>query len=185
MHSQCLSFIDSGKAHEGKAKLRTGLGKSDRPGSQGGLRKRELLVELGTRRTTERVRVGNSPPKVARAVLLSRQLRARRTLSLLQHGLYADGFNCKEGEWTVAAGIYDGAHLQAPWHDANALPRRFLRDREGPGLRLSLGGRHKGVPYERDQLRYRGCDQPTSRPSRTWPAGIGTSSIPWSADRRF
>ena len=63
MHSQCLSFIYSGKAHEGKAKLRTGLGKSDRPGSQGGLRKRELLVELGTRRTTERVRVGNSPPK--------------------------------------------------------------------------------------------------------------------------
>jgi len=75
MHSQCLSFIDSGKAHEGKAKLRTGLGKSDRPGSQGGLRKRELLVELGTRRTTERVRVGNSPPKVARAVLLSRRPR--------------------------------------------------------------------------------------------------------------
>ena len=35
MHSQCLSFIYSGQAHEGKAKLRTGLGKSDRPGSQG------------------------------------------------------------------------------------------------------------------------------------------------------
>jgi len=30
------------------------------------------MVELGTRRTTERVRVGNSPPKAARAVFLSR-----------------------------------------------------------------------------------------------------------------
>jgi hypothetical protein len=30
------------------------------------------MVELGTRRTTERVRAGNSPPKVARAVFLSR-----------------------------------------------------------------------------------------------------------------
>ncbi len=77
MHSQCLSFIYSGKAHEGKAKLRTGLGKSDRPGSQGGLRKRELLVELGTRRTTERVRVGNSPPTAARAVFLPDARSAR------------------------------------------------------------------------------------------------------------
>jgi len=29
------------------------------------------MVELCTRRTTERVRVGNSPPKVARAAFLS------------------------------------------------------------------------------------------------------------------
>ncbi|MFC1816674.1 hypothetical protein ACFL0M_12240 [Thermodesulfobacteriota bacterium] len=29
------------------------------------------MVELGTRRTTERVRAGNSPPKAARAVFLS------------------------------------------------------------------------------------------------------------------
>ncbi len=28
------------------------------------------MVELGTRRTTERVRVGNSPPTAARAVFL-------------------------------------------------------------------------------------------------------------------
>ncbi len=28
------------------------------------------MVELGTRRTTERVRVGHSPPTVARAVIL-------------------------------------------------------------------------------------------------------------------
>jgi len=30
------------------------------------------MVELGTRRTTERVRVGHSPPKAARAAFLSR-----------------------------------------------------------------------------------------------------------------
>jgi hypothetical protein len=40
--SQHLSLHESGKASEGKAKVRTGLGKSDRPGSQGGLWKREL-----------------------------------------------------------------------------------------------------------------------------------------------
>jgi len=37
-----LSFSGNGKAVRGKAKVRTGLGKSDRPGSQGGLRKRGL-----------------------------------------------------------------------------------------------------------------------------------------------
>jgi hypothetical protein len=37
-----LSLIDSGKAAGGQAKVRTTLGKSDRVGSQGGLRKREL-----------------------------------------------------------------------------------------------------------------------------------------------
>jgi hypothetical protein len=31
------------------------------------------MVELGTRRTTERVRVGNSLPKAARAVFLSQR----------------------------------------------------------------------------------------------------------------
>jgi len=31
--NQRLIFIDSGKAVGGKAKVRTGLGKSDRPGS--------------------------------------------------------------------------------------------------------------------------------------------------------
>jgi len=37
-----LSFIDPGKAAGVHAKVRTVLGKSDRAGSQGGLRKREL-----------------------------------------------------------------------------------------------------------------------------------------------
>jgi hypothetical protein len=37
---QRLSHALAGKAHGGKAKVRTGLGKSDRPGSQGGLGKR-------------------------------------------------------------------------------------------------------------------------------------------------
>ncbi len=37
---QHLSFTVAGKAFGGQAKLRTGLGQSDRPGSQGGLWKR-------------------------------------------------------------------------------------------------------------------------------------------------
>ena len=36
------------------------------------------MVELGTRRTIERVRVGNSPPNAACAVLLSQVGRALR-----------------------------------------------------------------------------------------------------------
>ncbi len=39
---QHLSFLGSGKAAGGHASVRTGLGKTDRPGSQGGLRKRGL-----------------------------------------------------------------------------------------------------------------------------------------------
>ena len=42
--SQHLSFPVFGKAAGGQAKVRTGLGKSDRPGSQGGLWKRGLNV---------------------------------------------------------------------------------------------------------------------------------------------
>ena len=38
--SQNLSFLGYGKAAGGYAKVRTGLGKSDRPGSQGGFGKR-------------------------------------------------------------------------------------------------------------------------------------------------
>ena len=40
--SQHLSLASCGKAVGVKAKVRTGFGKPDRPGSQGGLRKREL-----------------------------------------------------------------------------------------------------------------------------------------------
>ena len=40
--NQHLSFLAGGQAAEGQAKVRTGLGKSDRPGSQGGLWKRGL-----------------------------------------------------------------------------------------------------------------------------------------------
>jgi hypothetical protein len=39
---QHLSFTSNGKAVRVKATVRTGLGKSDRPGSQGGLKKREI-----------------------------------------------------------------------------------------------------------------------------------------------
>jgi len=37
-----LSFTSHGKAVRAQATVRTGLGKSDRPGSQGGLKKREI-----------------------------------------------------------------------------------------------------------------------------------------------
>jgi hypothetical protein len=43
---QHLSFTHDRKATEGYAKVRTGLGKPDRPGSQGGLRKRGLWLRL-------------------------------------------------------------------------------------------------------------------------------------------
>jgi len=39
-------------------------------GMRGGLAESWAMVELGTRRTTERVRVGNSPPTVRRTVFL-------------------------------------------------------------------------------------------------------------------
>ncbi len=43
---QHLSFLGDGKAAGGHARVRTGLGKTDRPGSQGGLWKRELWRRL-------------------------------------------------------------------------------------------------------------------------------------------
>ncbi len=43
---QHFSFLGSGKAAGGHARVRTGLGKTDRPGSQGGLRKRGLWQTL-------------------------------------------------------------------------------------------------------------------------------------------
>jgi hypothetical protein len=39
-------------------------------GMRGGLAETWAMVELGSRRTTERVRDGNSPPTVARTVFL-------------------------------------------------------------------------------------------------------------------
>ncbi|MCP5002881.1 MAG: hypothetical protein GY941_02875, partial [Planctomycetes bacterium] len=39
-------------------------------GMRGGLAETWVMVELGSRRTTERVRNGNSPPTVARTVFL-------------------------------------------------------------------------------------------------------------------
>jgi hypothetical protein len=76
--NQHLSFIDSGKAAGGKARVRTGLGKSDRPGSQGGLRKRGTMVgRANPLRYRKRVNGSNSP-KVKRAVFLSRPLAVVR-----------------------------------------------------------------------------------------------------------
>ncbi len=45
-------------------------------GIVGGLTETRVMVELKTRRTTERVRVGNSPPNAACAVFLSRPLNS-------------------------------------------------------------------------------------------------------------
>ena len=61
----------SGKAHEGKAKVRTGLGKTDRPGSQGGLWKHG---DYGSRTEGHRETDGLAtvPYDYARATFLSR-----------------------------------------------------------------------------------------------------------------
>ena len=49
------------------------------------------MVELGSRRSTERVRVGNSPPKAARAALLSRPLmRCRNIRGGVKTGVLGD-----------------------------------------------------------------------------------------------
>src|SRR6266567_8569178 len=55
-----------------EAKVRTGLGKAHRPGSQGGLRKRGPGWNKNPTSRIERASVGNSPPKVVRAADLSR-----------------------------------------------------------------------------------------------------------------
>src|SRR5712671_3190706 len=55
-----------------EAKVRTGLGKAHRPGSQGGLWKRELWWNEAPTSRIERASVGNSPPNVVRAAALSR-----------------------------------------------------------------------------------------------------------------
>ena len=68
--SQHLSLLIYGKAAGGQARVRTTFGKSDRVGSQGGLRKRGLWRNYEPAAHTKRVRVGNSPPKVACAVFL-------------------------------------------------------------------------------------------------------------------
>ena len=54
------------------AKVSTGLGKAHRPGSQGGLRKRGPGWNEAPTSRIERASVGNSPPKVVRAAVLSR-----------------------------------------------------------------------------------------------------------------
>ena len=61
----------SGKANKGKAKIRTGLGKTDRPGSQGGLWKRG---DYGSRTEAHRETDGFAtvPYHYARATFLSR-----------------------------------------------------------------------------------------------------------------
>ena len=63
-----------------EAKVSTGLGKAHRPGSQGGLRKRGPWWNEAPTSRIERARVGNSPPKVVRAAVLSRPLRAKDKL---------------------------------------------------------------------------------------------------------
>src|SRR5712691_8752334 len=60
-----------------EAKVRTGLGQSHRPGSQGGLRKRGPWWNEAPTSRLERARAGNSPPKVVRAAVLSRPERKK------------------------------------------------------------------------------------------------------------
>ena len=69
---QHLNFTSDGKAVRVKATVRTGFGKSDWPGSQGGLRKREIGRKEEPAVCIERVHVGHSPPNSVRASILSR-----------------------------------------------------------------------------------------------------------------
>jgi hypothetical protein len=65
-------FLTNGVQSRGQNRSR-----ESRPsGIVGGLAESWTRVELGTRCTTERVQVGNSPPTVARAAFLSRQPQA-------------------------------------------------------------------------------------------------------------
>src|SRR5262245_17009912 len=67
-----LKLRARGKGDHRGAKVRTGLGKSHRPGSQGGLRTRGPWWNEAPTSRIERASVGNSPPKVVRAAILSR-----------------------------------------------------------------------------------------------------------------
>ena len=59
-----------------KTSLAANRTRESRPsGMRGGLAETCTMGERGTRGTTERVHVGNSPPKVARAALLPDDLR--------------------------------------------------------------------------------------------------------------
>ena len=65
-------FLKNGVQSRGQNRTR-----ESRPsGIVGGLAESWTTVELGTRCTTERVQVGNSPPTVVRAAFLSRQPHA-------------------------------------------------------------------------------------------------------------
>src|SRR5262249_44104521 len=71
----CGSALELRAVWEGdrrEAKVRTGLGKAHRPGSQGGLRKRGPWWNEAPTSRIERASAGNSPPKVVRAADLSR-----------------------------------------------------------------------------------------------------------------
>ena len=72
--SRHLSFLGYGKAAGGKARVRTETRENRPSGIVGRPGETWSMKELGTRRTTERVRDGNSPSKDARAPALSRRL---------------------------------------------------------------------------------------------------------------
>ena len=68
---ECLSLGWTWEGSLGKVAAAANRTREIRPyGMRRGLAESWAMVELGTRRTTERVRDGNSPPTVARAVFL-------------------------------------------------------------------------------------------------------------------
>ena len=69
---QRLSFLIYGKAVGGQARVRTGFGKSDRPGSQGGPGKRGEMDGAKRARTAETPKQPSSDLSPARALALSR-----------------------------------------------------------------------------------------------------------------
>jgi hypothetical protein len=69
--SERLSFAHLGKVSWGNAKVKTGIGKSDLPGLQGGLGKRDVGGNVNPPRN-RKGEAGNPPPHRWRARALSR-----------------------------------------------------------------------------------------------------------------
>jgi hypothetical protein len=79
-----LSFGLYGKVHRGKAVAANRTREIRPSGMRGGLAETWAMVELGTRCTTERAHVGNSLPKVARAVFLPDTAHGEKPYASLQ-----------------------------------------------------------------------------------------------------
>ena len=119
-----------------EAKVRTGLGKTHRPGSQGGLRKRGPWWNEDPTSPIERASAGNSPPHVVRAAVLSRPLRAkdkpprhRRRHIPRTTGTVQDRGTPKTGEPPRQTMPRQGQAKTAPPHDRSTSKTTHVQDR--------------------------------------------------------